>query len=146
MLDNNLIGTNMIVVDTFDYNSHVFGLVLDENKYYLKLEQNSNLIKKLIIKPDIWVFFKDGGYEQGVNLLKPINPLMNKVLAMDFNIDPDIFELLINNKLISYSKAMADLYGFDPKFSSDYFYHSRDYKRSKNKQLVLEKFKRGQFN
>lgn len=146
MLDENLRGTNMIVVDTFDYNSHVFELVLENDKYYLKFENNLNNIKKLIIKPDIWVYFQDGSYEQGVNLLKPLNPSDNKVLAMDFNIDPNIFDILIAENLISYSKDMADLYDFDPKFSRDYSYHHRDYKHSKNKNQVLQKLKKGLFN
>lgn len=146
MLDDKLKGTKMIVVDTFDYNSHVFELFSENEQYYLKFEQDPRLIKKLIIKPDILVFFQNGGYEQGVNLLRPINPTTSKVLAMDFNIDPNIFDVLIQERLISYSTAMADLYDFDSKLSSDYVYHQRDYKHKKNKQQVLQKLRNGQFN
>lgn len=146
MLDETLSGTNMLVVDTFDYNSHLFQLVFDNNKYYLKSEYDSRLITKLIIKPNLWVFFKDGGYEEGTNLLKLGNLNKNKVLAMNFNIDPNIFELLVNNDVISYSKAMADLYNLPIKYSRDGSYHNNDYKRTKTKQLVLSKQKQGIFN
>lgn len=146
MLDENLRGTNMIVVDTFDYNSHVFELILKNSNHYLKFEQNENLIKRLIIKPDFWVYFQDGGYEHGVKLLKPLDPKSDKVLARDFNIDPEIFSTLVVENLISYSTAMADLYGFDPNFSRDYSYHRRDYKNRKNKEQVLQKLKEGYFN
>lgn len=146
MLDENLRGTNMLVVDTFDYNAHVFELILQGEKLYLKFESDSRLIKRLVIKPDCWVYFQNGGYEQGVNLFRPLNPALNKILAMDFSIDPDIFQTLIDNGLISYSKAMADLYDLDPIFSSDYSYHTRDYKRKNNRSKVLEKLKNGNFN
>lgn len=146
MLDETLSGTNMLVVDTFDYNSHLFQLVFDNNKYYLKSEYDPRLITKLIIKPNLWVFFKDGGYEEGTTLLKPVDLNKKKVLAMNFSIDPSIFELLVNNDIISYSKAMADLYNLPVAYSRDVKYHHNDYKRTKTKQLVLNKQKRGIFN
>lgn len=146
MLDENLRGTKMIVVDSFDHNSHIFKLIKTANIYYLKFEQNPNYIKRLIIKPDFWVFFQDGSYEHGINLLKPLNSSNNKILAMNFNIDPEIFGILISQNLISYSKAMADLYDFDPKCSRDYSYHHRDYKHTKNKFQVLQKLREGKFN
>lgn len=146
MLDENFRGTDVVVAQTFDDNCHVFSLVRGSNKYYLLYENDSRLIKKLVIKPDLWVFYMEGGYEHGVKLLKPLNPTESKILTKNFIIDPDIFELLINNGLISYSKAMADLYDFDEKYSSDYKYHKRDYKNSKNKEKVLEKMRQGVFN
>lgn len=146
MLDENLRGTNMLVVDTLDYNAHVFELVSEGDKPYLKYEGDSRLIKRLIIKPDCWLYFANGGYEHGTSLLRPIYSSVKKVLAMDFNIDPNIFDVLIQNGLISYSKAMADLYEFDPTCSKDYNFHRRDYKRKKNKKQVLEKLRSGSFN
>lgn len=146
MLNEELRGTKVVLVQTFDNNCHIFSLVKDRDQYYLKYENDSRLIKKMVIKPDFWVFYKDGGYEQGVDLLKPIISQYSKVLSMNYDIDPEIFEILINSRLISYSKAMADLYNFDERYSSDYKYHRRDYKHSKNKQLVLEKQRKGIFN
>lgn len=146
MLDECLRGTNTIVVETFDYNCHVFNLVNDNDKFYIQYEKDLRLISKLVIKPDLWVFYKDGGYEHGVNLLKPLNLKAKKVLASEFYIDPDIFDYLISNELISYSKAMADLYDFEPEYSRDYNYHRRDYKHKKNKDVVLKKLRLGQFN
>lgn len=146
MLDSNFSGTNLIVVETFDYNSHLFYLVKENNHYYLRFENDDRLINNLVIKPDIWVKYKEGGYEHGVVLLKPYLKNVDKVLAMDFTIDPEIFEILIDNGLISYSKAMADLYDLPVKNSRDYRYHTRDYKNKKNKLLVLDKMKHGIFN
>jgi len=146
MLDESFRGTGVVVVETFDNNCHVFSLISTNNNYYLQYENNPMLIKKLIIKPDLWVFYMEGGYDQGIKLIKPLNQIENKVSAMNFMIDPDIFELLINKGLISYSKAMADLYNFDEVYSSDYKYHKRDYKNSKNKEKVLEKMRQGVFN
>lgn len=146
MLDETFSGSRSIVVESFDYNCHWFELVDINDEYYLKYEYDSKLITKLVIKPDLWVIYKDGGYEHGINLLKPINLSQKKVLSMEFHIDPEIFDTLIENKLISYSKAMADLYDLPVEFSRDYLYHHRDYKHSKNKELVLEKWKNGIFN
>ena len=146
MIDNELKGSKSIVVQTFDYNCHVFNLISDNNQYYLMYENDSKLITKLIIKPDLWVFYKDGGYDHGIKLLKPLNPFENKVLSMDFSIDPEIFNISINNELISYSKAMADLYQFPIAYSKDIKYHHNDYKRSKNKNLILSNMKQGKFN
>ena len=146
MLDDILRGTNVIVVETFDHNYHVFSLIKDNQQFFLQLKSNPKLITKLVIKPDLWVFFKEGGYEHGVKLLKPIDQNMKKVLAKDYLIDPDIFDLLIQNNLISYSKAMADLYELPNMFCRDIKYHSNDYKRSKSKELTLMRMKHGIFN
>ena len=146
MLDETLSGSNMIVVDTFDYNSHLFQLVFDDDKYYLKSEYSPRYISKLIIKPNLWVFFKDGGYEEGVKLLKPVDLNRKKVLAMNFNIDPTIFNILVENNIISYSTAMADLYNLPVSYSRDREYHHNDYKRTKTKEKILTKLKSGIFN
>ena len=146
MLNEEIRGSRGILVESFDYNCHWFELVDIKDECYLKCEHDSKLITRLVIKPDLLVFYQDGGYEQGVNLLKPINLKEKKVLAMEFHIDPEIFDILIHNKLISYSKAMADLYDLPIELSRDYLAHRRDYKHSKNKELVLEKWKNGVFN
>jgi len=146
MLNEIIRGRGSIVVETFDYNYHEFELIEKDSKYYLKYQNDYKLITKLVIKPDLWVFYKKGGYEHGVNLLKPVSLARKKVLAWDFHIDPEIFDILIENKLITYSKAMADLYDLPVELSRDYFSHRRDYKHSKNKELVLERWKKGMFN
>ena len=65
---------------------------------------------------------------------------------MNFDIDPGIFNILIDNNLISYSKSVADLYDLPVSYSRDILYHSNDYKRTKSKELVLSKMKQGVFN
>lgn len=146
MLDQELRGTNALIVETFDNNSHVFYCIEEDGLHYFKMEGDSRLITRLIIKPDLWVFFKNGGYDHGVSLLKPIIPSIKKNLAMNFYIDPDIFDDLIKDGLISYSKAMADLYNLPISYSRDIQYHRNDYKRTKNKEMVLSKMKQGVFN
>jgi len=146
MLDEELRGTNAMIVETCDNNNHVFYLVNEDNKNYLKYEDNPQLISKLIIKPDFWAFFKDGGYEHGIKLLKSLPNFNIKLLATNYYIDPNIFELLINSNLISYSKAMADLYELPVSCSFDIKHHLNDYKRKKTKNLVLEKMRKGIFN
>ena len=146
MLDGDFEFTNLVIADTFDGNTHLFYLVKREEKYYLKYERDERLITRLIIKPDAWVYFKDGGYEHGTRLLRPCLKGDTKALVKNFTIDPNIFDILIGNNLVSYSKAMADLYHLPAKFSRDYQYHHRDYKHSKNKNKVLKKMQQGNFN
>lgn len=146
MLDENLKGSKALVVETFDNNCHVFNLVNINEQYYLQYDNDNRIITKLVIKPDLWVFYKDGGYDHGMNLLKPIMKSERKVLAINFYIDPDIFNILIDSNLISYSKAMADLYQLPVSYSRDVKYHHNDYKRTKTKSLVLAKMSKGNFN
>ncbi len=146
MLDENIRGTNAVIVETFDNNCHVLSLVSINGQYYLQHDQDSKLITKLIIKPDFWAFFKHGGYTNGVDMLKPVFNSCKKILAMNYYIDPNIFEILIDSDLISYSKAMADLYDLPVSYSRDVKYHHNDYKRTKNKELVLNKMRQGIFN
>lgn len=148
MLDETLRGTNALVVETFDENCHVFYLVEKEKNFFLQLENTSNYIKKLIMKPDFWILFEEDGYEHGTRLLKPLDSSQKKVLAKNYYIDPSIFHCLINHKLIAYSKAMADLYQFPIIYSSDIQYHHNDYKRQEvnKKEKVLEKLRKGIFN
>lgn len=145
MLDENLRGTNALVVETFDDNCHVFHLVEKKDTLFLQLENTTSYINKLIIKPDLWIFF-DEGYEHGTRLLKPLNPNLKKILAKNYYIDPTIFHILINHELISYSKAMADLYDLPVAYSRDIKYHHKDYKNTRNKQQVLQKLRQGHFN
>ena len=148
MLDETLRGTNALVVETFDENCHIFYLVEREKKFFLQLENTSNYIKKLIMKPDLWIFFEEDGYEHWTRLLKPLDSSQKNVLAKNYYIDPTIFHTLINYKLISYSKAMADLYDLPIVYSRDIGYHHNDYKRQRNskKEKVLEKLRSGKFN
>lgn len=148
MLDENLRSTNALVVETFDNNCHVFEFVSDMDRPYLILENDSKHITQLVIKPDLWVYFENGGYEHGTKLLKPLDCQAKKVLAKDFFIDPAIFHSLVNYKLISYSKAMADLYQLPVAYSRDIGYHHNDYKRKEpgKKEKVLAKLREGSFN
>lgn len=146
MLDNNFRGTNAIIAETFDDNNHVFYFINSSGEAYLRYENDIKLIKRLIIRPNFLVFYIDGSFEYGADLLKPCFSKDYKVLVKDFSIDPDIFHKLIKYNLISYSKGMADLYDLPSVFSSDIKYHHNDYKRSKTKEKVLLKQKEGKFN
>lgn len=146
MLDENLRGTNALVVETFDENCHVFNLVEKGNAFFLQLENMPIAIQRLIIKPQLLAFFVDEGIEYGSYLLKPLNFYVKKNLARNYYIDPMIFHTLVNYKLISYSKAMADLYELPAAYSRDIKYHHNDYKRTCNKQQVLQKLRQGHFN
>lgn len=146
MLDETLRGTNALVVETFDDNCHVFYLVQKGNKFFLQLENTVDYIKKIIMKPDLWIFFEENGYEHGTQLLKPLNPNLKKILAKNYYIDPDIFATLMDWKLISYSKTMADLYDLPVAYSRDIKYHLNDYKRTDNKQKIIHKLRKGNFN
>ena len=146
MLDEELRGTNALIVETFDSNNHVFYHIEKDGRHYFKMEDDSKLITRLIIKPDLWAFFKNGGYEHGVKLLKPIINSKSKVLASNYYFDPNMFNVLVSCGLITYSKAMADLYDLPVSYSYDIKYHHNDYKRTKNKELVLGKMRQGIFN
>ncbi len=146
MLDKELQGTESIIVETVDHNNHVFYLVWKENQYYLQYEQNTSLINLLVLKPNMDIYFENGNVENGKNFLKPCLPNQSKILATNFDIDPDIFHQLIHCRLISYSKAMADLYSLPVAYSFDIKDHHNDYKRTKNKEKVLAKLRAGQFN
>ncbi len=144
MLDNELRSTQSIIIETNDYNNHVFSLVQKDEQSYLRYEQSEIFINLLVIKPNIKIFFEDGNYEDGKNFFPSY--LSNKVLVTNIFIDPDIFLKLIADRMISYSKAMADLYSLPVDYSFDIRYHRQDYKRSKNKEKVLTKLKTGHFN
>lgn len=146
MLDETLRGMNALVVETFDENCHVFYLVKKKDKFFLQLENTTSYIKKLIMKPDSWIFFEENGYEHGTRLLRPLDSSQKKILAKNYYIDPAIFHTLIDHKLISYSKAMADLYDLPVAYSRDIKYHCNDYKHTNNKQKVLRKLRQGHFN
>lgn len=146
MLDEELSGTNYMIVKTFDNNNHIFNYVEEDGLNYFKIDTDSRLISRIIIKPDLWVFFKDGGYEHGIKLLNSTNNLKTNGLVSNCYIDPNIFNNLVNKGLISYSKAMADLYDLPTIYSRDIKYHQNDYKRTKNKELVLSKMRQGIFN
>lgn len=146
MLDNELCGTDSIVVETQDLNNHVIKLVRSYDRLYLKLENEDRLIRKLVIKPNMWLYFLDGSYDTSINLIKPCHSNLERALAFEFSIDPLIFNELIDNDLISYSKGVADLYDLPPVYARDIKYHHRDYKWSRNKEKVLKKLRSGNFN
>lgn len=147
MLDNNLKGSNKIVVETFGGNSYTFSFINENNNMFIKCNADPRFIKRIIIKPDLWIYFNDGGYEHGVKFFQSCyndsRPLVKKV-----DIDTNIFNKLVAYKLISYSKGMADLYDFPIAYASDIKYHHNDYKRvgEIQKTRVLNKLKSGNFN
>lgn len=146
MLDNELYGTGVIIVETQDLNSHIIKLVRQSDKLYLKLENEDRFIRKMVIKPNIWFYFADGSFDTGINIIKPCYNNLERVLAIDFSIDPFIFNRLIDSDLISYSKGVSDLYDLSPAYARDIKYHHRDYKWSRNKEKVLRKLRSGNFN
>lgn len=146
MLDVELKETKSIIVETEDFNNHVFTMVEEDGQFYLQHEQYPMLINQIVLKPNMKVYFQDGSIEDGKRLLKSYLPDHSGVLATNFSIDPDIFKKLITYRLISYSKTMAELYQLPIEHSNDISYHTRDYKRSKNQEKILSKLREGNFN
>src|SRR5574344_681659 len=144
MLDESLNKYNMIVVETFDEAVYAFDVIKEEDSYYLKFDSIQKKIRRLVIKPDFWLFFEDNIYTTFKTILR--NQRKESTLVKEFYIDPAIFKELVSRGIITYTVGMADLYGFPREYARDYKYHKADYKRTDSKEKVLTKLKNGQFN
>lgn len=144
MFDESLSNYNMIVVETFNEKAYAFNIIKSGEDYYLQFDNMIKSIKKLIIKPDFWVFFEDGTYTSFRAILK--SQKQESTLAKEYYIDPAIFKKLVSRGIITYTFGMADLYNFPRQYARDYEYHKSDYKRTKTKEKVLTKLRNGEFN
>lgn len=63
----------------------------------------------------------------------------NNQLVFKFDIDDELFEYLIENKMLSYSTDMAVLYGIDPQYASDKHFNTSAFKSSRNNPIKKSK-------
>lgn len=69
-----------------------------------------------------------------------------KSLIREYVIDAELYEYLINKRMLMYSTDMAILYGFDPQYAHDAHYQTRAFKHVKDKSRRLAKQKHGKFH
>lgn len=139
---------NTIVVKTFNDHNYLFYYIKYGSENYIRYENDTKLIKRIVLKPNLLIYYVDGSYKTGVELFKIDNYNDNSGLVSDCIIDSDIFYDLIEHGLISYSKLVADLYNFPVAYSYDVKHHHNDYKRTDclQRQKILSKLKSGNFN
>lgn len=137
MLDETLRGTKAIVVETEDLNCSIFHLLRIDSKYYLVFENDSKLIYHLRLKPNFLVYYLQGDYQEAIEIIKPLFSNFKRVKVTQCYIDPSIFDVLVNEKLISYSKATSSLFNLPINKSLNNFYYYNKCKRKCNKNKIL---------
>lgn len=139
---------NTIVVKTFNDHNYLFYYIKYGSENYIRYENDTKLIKRIVLKPNLLIYYADGSYKTGVELFNIDNYNDNSGLVSDCIIDSDIFYDLIKHGLISYSKLVADLYNLPVAYSYDVKYHHNDYKRTDclQRQKILSRLKSGNFN
>lgn len=63
----------------------------------------------------------------------------NNQLVFKFNIDDELFAFLIENRMLSYSTDMAELYGYDPQYAYDKHFNTSAFKSSRNNPIKKSK-------
>lgn len=139
---------NTIVVKTFNDHNYLFYYIKYGSENYIRYENDTKLIKRIVLKPNLLIYYVDGSYKTGVELFNIDNYNDNSGLVSDCIIDSDIFYDLIEHGLISYSKLVADLYNLPVTYSYDVKHHHNDYKRTDclQRQKILSRLKSGNFN
>ena len=129
------------------FNNQIYEFELGEdNLLYCDIVKNK-AIRKLYIKPNFEIFFKDGGYLTCEGLARTRNQKDTSYLIGHFHIKDELLEYLVGENLISYSTEMAYLYGLTPLFARDAKEKTRAFKRVKRKSdKILTKQKQGIFN
>lgn len=144
MLDETLSNEGMIYALTYDEKVISFSVVKYDDAYYLKMDKNPNLVRRLVIRPNFWVFFCEGNYMDCRSITRTQDSKGS--LVKEFYIDPVIFPKLVKSQTITYSAGMADLYDLPREKARDAQFHKNDYKRTDSKEKVLTKLKNGIFN
>lgn len=137
MFSEEYLNTGLFVARSFDGENHRFVYNKDTDQFYSI--EDEKLIKTFVIKPNPWIHYQDGHF-------KIYSVCKNRSIIQDYIIDPSIFYDLVSSGKVMYSKLAADLYGLPIEYACDREYHKRDYKTSKNKELVLSNLRRGKFN
>lgn len=144
MFDDSLKDKNMIIIETFNDDAYVFDIIKINDEYFLTFNNMKQKIKKLVIRPNFWIFFEDGSYDDFKYILKSIKQELT--LIKNYYIDPTIFQKLVMDDVITYTIGVADMYDLPKKYAKDYEYHHNDYSRKDSKEKVLTKLKNGIFN
>lgn len=137
MLDERLIGSNMIECVAIDGTKYHY--LYDSENLTLYCIENNQILFKIDLKPNLEYFNEN-------NKHKYFSNGKDKSLISQINIDPDIYDKLVNEGIIRYSSLSADLYDLPKEKAFDAKYHKRDYKNKKNKSLVLQRYHNGIFN
>ena len=134
---------------TYDNNEYNFAVTPD-NKIYCIEFGNIDPADRIELNPNFVLRAKCGKticsldeYHRNIGKKKT-----NESLISQWIIDEDVFKYLKDNKIISYSRFVADIYGFDTDYASDKFYHQNPHKRKRKKETE-KKFARiraGNFN
>lgn len=135
MLDERLAGTGIIeaVLDNGDIYHFIYDDVNDE----LMFKEKMQVIDFLVMRPNPFIVGER---------LERLKRKGDDPLVMDYHIDPEVVSKLVQGRKVKYSTFCADLYELPRDSAFDIQYHKRDYKRSKNKELILAQAKAGKFN
>lgn len=137
MFSEEYLKTGIFVAKAFDETIYQF-IYNRETKQFYSCD-NKKIIRRLVLKPNPWIYYEDGQFEIFATCRR-------KSIIQDYIIDPDVFYDLVSCGKIVYSKMVADMYDLPIEYAYDKEYHTRDYKHSKNKMLVLNNLRNGNFN
>lgn len=131
------------------YNNETYEFIVKNNGLiYSKQIENNKPINKLLIKPNFWVYFEDGGYTSCDTLARQNGTKNNNNhLIKRLKITKDLLDYLVLTNLIFYSTDMAYLYGLNSNYAYDKNKKTRAFKKLKRKKKpILEQQKQGKFN
>ena len=59
---------NTIVVKTFNDHNYLFYYIKYGSENYIRYENDTKLIKRIVLKPNLLIYYADGSYKTGVEL------------------------------------------------------------------------------
>ena len=136
-------GYDFVCFETFDGKAYDLNIVKIGNDYYFRFEKEPHLIRSVKIKPNPEFEYVNGTVMTLTNKLARMGK--NVSLVKECYIDPEDFKELTEQRVFKYSYIVSQLYGFDPERAYDYKHHTADFKRTKNKELVLTRYKNNMF-
>ena len=126
----------------FTWDGQVYTFYVYDNNTMSFPRYNVKNIHKFIIKPRFELFCGDDKV-----FLSPAKAGAVDGLIRYFDIEPELFDYLRENKMIRYSTEMAYLYNFPNKEGYDYeMLNGKPFKRSRKKETILSNAKMGKFN
>ena len=125
---------------TYDNQSYHFA-VTPKDEIYCAEFGLSEPAKKIEIKPNFVLRDESGRtiYSLDDHLRENNQKKTNDSLISEWIIPEEVFNYLIENKMITYSTTFGLLYGFDPEYASDRRYQGRLIRISKEKPEQLTK-------
>ena len=136
-------GYDMIVVETYEGKGYEFDIHRIDKKVFFTFEHEKRLIKSIIMKPNPIIEYADGVTITFTQKLASLNKSIS--LVKDCYIDEEDLNLLTDLKVFNYSYITGELFNLPVKKARDYQYHKTDFKRTKNKELVLTRYKNNMF-